>query len=189
MTAYTDEHPNVVQTIRTGAALTQRALAQQAHLSTLYVIRAEQSQPVTLGLDLATALSNLINLPMDVIEEHYRLDRLAMLTYYRELIKNDPNFESYVETAVGFALDNFRPVGFSDTHPFFLFRTKLCSLYSLPESAIKFATMFGLHPALLSRLERRQDTLMPESQIEMLTTELVGPVRAEMLRIACDRSL
>lgn len=189
MTAYTDEHPNVVQTIRTGAALTQKGLASLAHLSTLYVIRAEQSQPVTLGLDLATALSNLINLPINDVETRYEADRLAMLTYYRELIKNDPNYESYIETAVGFALDNFRPVGFSDTHPFFLFRTKLCSLYSLPTSAIKFATMFGLHPALLSRLERRQDTLISGSAIDELTTELVGPVRAEMLRIACDRAI
>lgn len=191
MTA-TYDVPNVVQTIRTGAALTQRALAQQAHLSTLYVIRAEQSLPVALSLDLATALSNISQeLTIDKIERQYEYDRKQMLRHYRKYVNDSPSHEYYVETAIGFALDNFSPVGFSDSHPFFLFRTKLCSLYSLPTSAIKFATMFGVHPAIISTLESRKDTLMLGSQLDVCLRETIGvnAVQLEMLRIACDRSL
>lgn len=191
MTA-TYEHPNVVQTIRTGAALTQKALAERAKLSTLYVIRAEQSMPVELGLSLAQALSNINGvLTINQIEKQYLSDRAEMLRFYRGVINEHPSHDYFVETALGFALDNFRPVGFKEDHPFFLFRTKLCNLYGLPDSAIKFAAMFGLHPAIISRLEKRQDTFEPESAVDVTIRETLGlnPVQAEMLRIACDRCL
>lgn len=190
MTAYTT--PNVVSVLRTGAALTQRALAERAHLSTLYVIRAEQSLPVALSLDLLTALSNLSqDLTIDKIDRQYEYDRKQMLRYYRNLVNESPSHRYFIETAIGYALDNFGPVGFSDSHPFFLFRTKLCSLYSLPTSAIKFATMFGVHPAIISTLESRKDTLMLGSQLDVCLRETIGvdAVNLEMLRIACDRSL
>lgn len=184
-------HPNVVQTIRTDAALTQKALADRAHLSTLYVIRAEQSMPVELGLNLASALSNLSNVNINKIEETYLHDREDMLRFYREYVLGHEAHDYFVETALGFALDNFRPVGFKEDHPFFLFRTKLCELYELPTSAIKFAAMFGVHPAIVSRLEKRQDIFEAGSSIDVMLRRTLGlnEVQAEMLRLACERSI
>lgn len=184
----------VPERIRRSSALTQKQLAARAKLSHLYVIRAEQGLPATLGYALSNTLSELdpYGREPDEIDSMYQVEREQQLQYFRDLIRNNPNHDLYVETALGYALDEFQPgVGKVSNHPLYLFRTKLMRLYDLPTSAIKFCVMFNVHTSNVSAVESRKDTIEYNSVLDKQLRNVIGlsEVQAEMLRRACDGCL
>lgn len=202
MTYQTYPHRSVVERIRRAANLTQRGLAERAGLSVLYVIRAEQCIPQTLGHDLSVALSNLSSeiytepsTPRE-IENDYKMTRDDALNFYKLQIWEHPAHHDFIETAVGYALDHYT-AGVGDrrgsrlSHPLCLFRTKLMSLYEAPTSAIKFNQFFGLHASIISTIETRKDTIERNSATFncLRDTLRVSEVQLEMLMKACDSCL
>lgn len=184
----------IPERIRRSAALTQKEVAERAGLSTLYVIRAEQGLPATLGDHLATLLSELdvYGREADEINRQYGNERTDMLSFYYEQINANPGHKSFVEHSLGYALDNFHPgAGKVTNHPLYLFRTHLMELHELPTSAIKFCTMFNIHPSFVSNIEKRQDTIEAGTVIDERLKHVIGlsEVQAEMLRKACDACL
>lgn len=202
MTYQTYPHRSVVERIRRAANLTQRGLAERAGLSVLYVIRAEQCIPQTLGHDLSTALSSVTaevytepSSPHQ-IEFEYSIDRENALKFYKNQIWAHPAHLDFIETAVGYALDHYT-AGVGDrrgsrlSHPLCLFRTKLMSLYDAPTSAIKFNQFFGLHASIISTIETRKDTIERNSATFNCLRDILGvsEVQLEMLMKACDSCL
>ena len=182
--------PNIVLSIRTEAGLTQNRLAEMADVTPLYIVRAEQGLYSTLPLSLLTTLSNLDGeLTVSQIEHTYVDQRLSMVNFNLEQVRTHPANELYVETALGFALDNFKPgAGKPADHPFRLFRTKFLALHEMPTSAIKFCTMFGIHPAVVTAIENRREALqgITEQRVKSLG---LSEVQMEMLVRACDACL
>lgn len=202
MTYQTYPHTSVVERVRRAANLTQRGLAERAGLSVLYVIRAEQFIPQTLGHDLARALSNVTSevytepSTASHIEYEYHIDRTANLAFYKHQLVSHPAHIDFVETALGYALDHYT-AGVGDrrgarlSHPLCLFRTKLMSLHDWPTSAIKFNQFFGLHASILSTIETRKDTIERNSATFNVLRDVIGlnEVQLEMLMKACDSCL
>lgn len=202
MTYQTYPQANVVERVRRALNVTQRGLAERAGLSVLYVIRAEQCIPQSLGPDLARALSKLTGeLYKERTSEHelehqYSMDRQDALLFYKNQFLNHPGREHFIEVALGYSLDNY-VAGVGDrrgsrlSHPLCLFRTKLMSLYEWPTSAIKFNQHFGLHASILSSIENRKDTIERNSATFHTLRDILGvsEVQLEMLMKACDSCL
>lgn len=196
-------YPNsgIVERVRKASHLTQKDLATRAGLTVLFVIRAEQGIPQTLGHDLERTLANLsrdTDKPMTIadVEHDYAFERHAMLNFYKEMLRSHPGHEHFVEVALGYALDNYT-AGVGDrrgsrlSHPLCLFRTKLMSLHEWPTSAIKFNQFFGLHASIISSIETRKDTIERHSATFNVLRDTIGlsEIQLEMLMKACDSCL
>lgn len=183
--------PNIVYEIRHEAALTQARLAELADLSPLYIVRAEQGLYASLPMSLLAALSNIDmhSRTVNEIDATYSEQRNAMIYFNYEQVNTHPGRDHFIEVALGYALDNFQPgVGKRTNHPLYLFRTKLMQLFDKPSSAIKFATAYGIHPAMLTSIESRQATLEGVT-CERIKALGLSEIQLEMLVRACDACL
>lgn len=188
---------NVVEEIRKESSVTQKRLASMSGLSTLYIIRAEQGMSLTLPDNLLASLSYLDthNRDPQTIQRVYVQQRFAMVEYYLNLVNSSPENGLIIETALSTALDNYEPkagspLGKKLSHPLYLFRTQFCALHQLPMSAIKFCQMFGMHPATISKIEKREDTLEKHSvAYDKLKSLGLSAEQMELLCKACDSCL
>jgi len=186
---------NIVEEIRKEANITQKRLANMAGLSTLYIIRAEQGMSLALPTNLLNALSHLSGKDSTDIQTMYIMQRAAMVEYYVDRVNSNPENLAYIETALSWALDHYEPkagnaLGKKLSHPLYLFRTQYTSLHQLPMSAIKFCQMFGMHPASISKIEKREDTVEKDSAIYVKIRMLgLSESQMELLCKACDSCL
>lgn len=180
---------NIVARIRHDASLTQHKLAELSGLSTIFIIRAEQSLPVELPNHLLVTLADIGHISIEEIQGDYLLYRQQQIDRNFEEITNHPDNKFFVEQALGYAFDNYMaPVGKRSNHPFYLFRTRLMLYYGRPQSAIKFATYFGIHPSVISDIESRKGTLEGVTATRVARLGL-NAVQMEMLTRACDQCL
>jgi transcriptional regulator with XRE-family HTH domain len=196
---------NIVEEIRKGASITQKRLASMAGLSTLYIIRAEQGMSLTLPNGLLLALSGVDPYHRDPhkIQSLYMKQREDMINYFLDRVHNKgitndttyPSNNDILQQALDYALDNYTPAvgsreGPKASHPLYLFRTKFCELHGLPASAIKFCQMFGIHPATISEIERRENTIEKNSVIFLHLKRLgLSAEQLEQLCRACNTCL
>lgn len=192
--------PNIVKRIRMRNNVTQEHLAELAGLSTLFVIRAEQSLHNSLNDDLAKVLSFLSGLAEDnpdALKETYVQEKQERIDYLIAYLTGDPFFPHRVRIALEYAVENYSPVGEIHIpaerrlhHPFYLFRTSLFKAYDLPTSQIKFSTLTGLHPATINALENRQASIEPGGAVEGILLRLrIDPEIISILRKLCDDCL
>src|SRR5690242_1918327 len=182
---------NIVAEIRHEAALTQARLAELADLSPLYIVRAEQGLYASLPMSLLSTLSNadMHSRSVNEIDAKYIEQRDEMIGFNFEQIITHPGNAHFVEVALGYALDNFQPgAGKQSNHPLYLFRTKFMSLYDKPLSALKFCTMFGIHPAVITAIEHRRETLQGLTAVRIRHLGM-AEVQMEMLVVASDACL
>lgn len=191
---------NIVEEIRKGASITQKRLASMAGLSTLYIIRAEQGMSLTLPNGLLLALSGCDPWHRDPhkIQSLYIKQRAEMIDYFLARVHNRPPCPSnndILQQSLDYALDNYTPAvgsreGPKVSHPLYLFRTKFCDLHGLPASAIKFCQMFGIHPATISEIERRENTIERNSVIYLHLKRLgLNAEQLDQLCRACNTCL
>lgn len=186
---------NIVEQIRKESSITQKRLAELSGLSVLYIIRAEQGMSQALPSNLLGVLSNLSGSDTKEIQETYIFQRAAMVAYYLKKVHDNPKNDEFITEAIGWALDNYTPkvgsaVGVKLSHPLYLFRTRFCQLHGLPTSAIKFCQMFGMHPATISEIEKRENTLEKDSVVYQKVQALgVLDYQLDMLCKACDSCL
>lgn len=188
---------NVVKSLRITEGLTQEQLAEQAGVSTLFIIRAEQFLHPNLSDKVAEALINLnANADfwnVDALKIQYANQREQFLAEFKHRLTGAMNYRSVVNEAISYAADHYVPVAEtlpvnerSSRHPFTLFRTYLFDHYGLPTSQIKFCINTGLHPAVLSSLESRK-TNMEEPVADVLRNQLsLNDEQVLILRRLCD---
>lgn len=188
---------NIVEEIRKESSVTQKRLASMSGLSTLYIIRAEQGMSLVLPDNLLASLSYLDTMNRDpqTIQSVYVFQRAAMVDYYVRMVNNSSENANIIEIALSAALDNYEPkagspLGKKLSHPLYLFRTQYTALHQLPMSAIKFCQMFGMHPATISKIEKREDTLEKHSvAYDKLKALGLSEAQMELLCKACDSCL
>lgn len=141
-------HTNVY-VIRQELGLTQKELAKFAKVSVQSVLRSEQGLHPNLSGRIASALSELSNIPSSTIRREYRACRARNITQFSLDLTSDPNYWPTVEDAlIGASIHstvNYSPVKY--------FRIYLFDHYGLPTSGIKFCALTGLHSAVLNSVE------------------------------------
>lgn len=149
--------PNVVRDTRTQYNMTQKELSELAHVSALFVLRAEQYLHVELSDKLADALSVITSRPAGIFKDNYLKGRAMFLRVNSSLLTENPYYRQRIRAALNYAMDHGlnkdQALGDPMKHPFTLFRTYLFQAFDLPLSQIKFSSFTGIHPTVLANLE------------------------------------
>lgn len=191
--------PNVVRDIRTNSNMTQQELADEAGLTRMFVLRAEQYLHTTLSPSLAMALSkhdSESRTPVVLISAysngrrtqlHVNSQAITQNGYYGLRVRNA------LEYAIATSLDSIAASSDGSSarfhHPFALFRTHLFAAFDMPTSQIKFCTITGVHPTVLANLENYKGTIddtITQALSEVLCMDY-GQVAT--LKMMCDRVL
>lgn len=191
--------PNVVRDIRIASSLTQQELAEEAGLTRMFILRAEQYLHNTLSPSLATALSVHDSEGRTAVEliGTYSNGRRTQLHVNSQAITQNGYYGLRVRNAINYAIDNsLDSISASSDgasarfhHPFALFRTHLFSAFDMPTSQIKFCTITGVHPTVLANLENYKGT-MDDTILNALSDVLCMDYgQVATLKLVCDRVL
>jgi transcriptional regulator with XRE-family HTH domain len=191
------ELPNVVRDIRTSADITQKDLARQAGLSSIFVLRAEQFLHVELSPALSVALSKIDphGRSAEEISEAYHKGRMIQLRVNSEAITSNPYYRVRIRNALNYAIDHsltHDQAKVSDekfSHPFALFRTHLFTSFDMPTSQIKFCVFTGVHPTVLAAVERYEASIEHTISVALSVVLDMSPGEIATLKLLCDQAL
>lgn len=169
---------NLVKHLRESAHLSHKELAEKCGVSTQVVLRTEQFLYPKLSHKISSQLPGLSG---------YQITPVGLeAIYLRQRRHHVREFGKWITDAVDYRTILSRSLAHAEAHhnsrksPIECFRVCLFEHYGLPASQIKFCSSTGLHPYLLSQVEKGKISWEQSKQLREVLSEVLDLTNSQI---------
>lgn len=179
----TPDHP---RDIRERHGVTQPELASLAGMTTHGVLRYEQGLYAKPSIKYLHALSEISEYSVQELEHSYRWHRNNRIyettKLFSTILEVPDRREEILQTVLRIAeVNNRLALPDKPSHPFAMFRTRLCAAVGEPLSQIHFCILTCIHPSYLDNFEKGKTARVPRHLSEILVN--AGLTKADIDRL------